>query len=91
VATVTAGQCQIGEHPWDTLVKYGAIVATSLLTERAGKPTLADPGRPFDDQVLCFLDPAPGDQRLEQRTVKPARGAVIDILDGSLMTQAGIT
>src|ERR1700756_1931223 len=52
IAAITAGQCQIGEHPRDALVEHRAIVATRLLTERAGKPALADPGWPFDDQVL---------------------------------------
>src|SRR5690348_13918780 len=31
IAAVTAGQCQIGEHPWDALVEYRAVVPTRLL------------------------------------------------------------
>lgn len=30
---------------------------------RASQPTLADTGRPFDDQVLRFVDPGAGNAR----------------------------
>jgi len=31
------------------------------VAERTGKPTFADAGRPFDDQVLRLIDPATAD------------------------------
>jgi hypothetical protein len=34
IATVAAGERQIGEHLWNASVENGAIVATSLLAER---------------------------------------------------------
>jgi hypothetical protein len=61
IASVTAGQCQIGEHAWDALIEDRAIVAAGLVPECAGKPTFADAGRPFDDQVLRLIDPATAD------------------------------
>ena len=36
------------------------------------------------------IDPATVGEFLEQRAIEPARGTVIDILDGSLMAQSGI-
>ena len=48
------------------------------------------PVGPFDDQVLRLVDPAAGDQGLEQGAVETAGGAVIDVLDGGLMAQPGI-
>jgi hypothetical protein len=44
------------------------------VAERASQPAFADAGRPFDDQVLRLVDPAPGDQCLEQGTIEPAGG-----------------
>src|SRR6516162_479440 len=69
VAAVAAGQCEIVEQARDALIEYRAVVAASLVTEGTGKPTFADPGRPFDDQVLRLVDPAAGDQGLEQGAV----------------------
>jgi hypothetical protein len=60
------------------------------VAERAGQPTFPDPGRPFDDQVLRFLDPAPSGEALEQDAVETAGGAIVDILDDGLVTQPGI-
>jgi hypothetical protein len=54
------------------------------------KPTFADPGRPFDDQVLRLVDPAAGDQGLEQGSVETADGTVVDVLDRRLVAQPGI-
>jgi hypothetical protein len=61
IATVAASQCQIGEHARDALIEHRTIVAARLVAERTGKPTFADAGRPFDDQVLRLIDPATAD------------------------------
>ena len=73
VSPVATGEREIAEHSGNALIKHRAIVAAGLLSEGASQPTLADTGRPFDDQVLCLLDPAPGDQRLEQCAVEATR------------------
>jgi hypothetical protein len=67
-----------------------AIVAAGLVSERARQPTLADPGRSFDDQVLRLLDPLPAGERLEEDAIEPACGAVIDILDRGRVAQTRI-
>ena len=43
----------------------------------------------FAAQHLRLLDPAAGDQGLEQSAVETAGGTVIDVLDGGLMAQPG--
>jgi hypothetical protein len=48
IASVAAGERKIGEQFWNALIEDGAVVATSLVTERRGKPTLADAGRAHD-------------------------------------------
>jgi hypothetical protein len=48
IATVAAGEREIGEQLGNALVEDGAIVATCFVAERGGEPTLADAGRPHD-------------------------------------------
>src|ERR1700730_18161592 len=90
VSPVAAGEREIAEHPGHALIEHRAIVAACLVAERASQPTFADAGRPFDDQVLRLLDPAPGGQCLEQRTVEGAGGAIMDVFDRRLVAQPGI-
>jgi hypothetical protein len=45
MAAVAAGEREIAEHPRDALVEHRAVVAAGLVTEGAGKPAFADPGR----------------------------------------------
>jgi hypothetical protein len=52
---------------------------------------LADAGGPFDDQVLRLVDPLSGDHRLEQGAVEASGSAIINIFDGRLVAQPGIT
>lgn len=60
------------------------------MVERTGQPEFAHAGRALDDQVVPLLDPAAESELLEQRPIQPARGAVIDALDGGLVAQPGI-
>src|SRR5712691_9278033 len=90
VAAVAAGEREIAEHAGRALIKHRAIVAAGFVAEGTGQPAFADTGRPFDDQVLCLLDPAPGGQRLEQRTVEASGGAIIDVFDRRLVAQPGV-
>src|ERR1700737_4190624 len=48
------------------------------------------PGWAAQDQILMGIDPAACGEFLEQRAIEAARGAIIDVLDRSLMTQSGI-
>ena len=90
IAAVAARQREVGEHLGHALVEDRAVVAAGFVAERTGQPTFPDPGRPFDDQVLRFLDPAPSGEALEQGAVEAACGAVVDILDDGLVTQPGV-
>ena len=60
------------------------------MSERAGQPTLSDTGGAVDYQVLMRVDPAAGDEFLEQRAVETARGAIVDILDQRLLAEFGM-
>lgn len=90
MATVAAGQRELGEQPGDALIENSVVVAAGLVGERAGEPAFADAGRALDDQVLCGGDPVTGDQPLEQRAVQSAGAAVVDVLDGGALAQAGL-
>jgi len=43
IATIAAGEREIGEQLGNALVEDGAIVATGFVAERGGEPTLAEP------------------------------------------------
>ena len=45
IAAVAAGEREFGEKFGDALVENRAVITTSLVTERTGKPTFADPSR----------------------------------------------
>jgi hypothetical protein len=45
IAAVAVGQREIGEQLGDALIENRAVVATGLVAEGTGKPTLADAGR----------------------------------------------
>ncbi len=60
MSAVAACQRQGIKQSWHALIRYRAIVAASLVTERTGKPALAHPGLADDDQVLMPVDPIAG-------------------------------
>ena len=86
---VAACKRQRIEEPRQPPVEDRAVVAASLVAERAGDPTLADTGWADDEQVLVSLDPLAGDELLEQRLVEAARRLHVDILDDGVLPQLG--
>jgi hypothetical protein len=90
VAAVAAGEREIAKHPRDALIEHRSVVAAGFVAEGTGKPAFADTRGSFDDQVLRLVDPAAGDQCLEQRSVEAAGGAIIDVFDRRLVAQPGI-
>ena len=91
IATVTAGEREVGEQLGHALIEDGTIIAAGLVAECAGEPGFADAGGAFDDEVLQRLDPVAGDQPLEQRAIEAAGRTIVDILDGGALAQAGMT
>ncbi|GAC1430883.1 MAG: hypothetical protein NVSMB62_28110 [Acidobacteriaceae bacterium] len=59
------------------------------MPESARQPGLARTGRARDEQILMTLDPLAAGQLLEQAAIETAGGAVVDVLRGCLLTQAG--
>ena len=90
VPSVAARQREIGEQLGDALVEHRAVVTAGLVAEGTGKPTFADAGRPAQDQIVVRVDPLAAGELVEQRPIKAARGAVIDILDDGMVAQPGI-
>jgi hypothetical protein len=87
IAAIAAGELELGEQLGDTLVENRAVITTSFVTERTGKPTFADPGGPTQDQIVMRQSPLAS---LWNSAVEAARGSVIDVLDGGLLAQSGI-
>jgi hypothetical protein len=91
MAPVAARQRKIGEQLWDALVEDRAIVPASFVAERGSQPAFSNPSGPTDGQVVMRVDPLAIGELLEQGAIKAARGAIIDILDRSLLAQLGVT
>jgi len=90
MTAVAACERQVVEQARDALVEHRTIVAAGLVAERRGEPTLADTGRAADQEIDVIVDPASLDKLGEQRAVKTARGAVVDVLDARLLAQLGV-
>src|SRR6185312_14544258 len=80
---------EIGEQAGCSLVEDGEAVAASFVAERTGKPGLAGAGWADNDQVVGITDPLAGGEGLEERTVKAASGAIVDVLDGGGLPELG--
>ena len=89
IAAVAAGERQCLEQPRNPMVEDRTIVATSLVAERAGDPSLADPGRADDQQVMLAVDPVAGGELGEEGAVEASRGPQIDVLDDGRLPQGG--
>src|SRR6516164_338848 len=57
IAAVATGERELGEELGNPLIENRAIVTASLVTERTGKPTFADPGGPAQDQIVVYFNP----------------------------------
>ena len=90
VAAVTAGERELGKDLRDPLIEDRAIVTAGFVSQGTGKPTFADPGGPAQDQIVVCVDPFAIGKVVEQSAVEAARGPVIDVLDGGLLTRSGI-
>jgi hypothetical protein len=90
IAVDTAGERELGEELRDPLIENRAVVTAGLVTERTGKPTLADPSGSAQDQIVVRVDPLAMGELLVQSAVEASRGSVIDILDAGLLAQSGI-
>ncbi len=88
VATVAAGQRQRLEHAGDALIENASSFSASLMAKRASDPAFADAGRPGDQKPFGALDPAAGDELLEQRAVDAARGSQVDVFDDGVLAQS---
>lgn len=90
VTTIASGDDEFAEQLWNALIEDGAIITTGLVAQRAGKPTLTDAGRAADDQIIVIVDPVAGDEPLEERTIKAARGPIIDVFNKGLLPELGM-
>jgi len=61
------------------------------VSQGTGKPTFANPGGPAQDQIVVCFNPPAISELLEQRAIEAARGSVIDVLDGGLLAQSGVS
>src|SRR5512133_3595260 len=90
IATVTAGERELGEELGNPLIENRAVVAAGLVTQGTSKPRFAHAGRPAQNQIVVRVDPLTIGELLEQSAFEAAGGSVIDVLDAGLLAQSGI-
>ncbi len=89
MASVATPQGEGLEEPGHALIEDRAVVATRLVAERRGQPTLADAGWADERQIVVGVDPFALCQFLEQGAVKTAGIAIVDVFDAGLLAQFG--
>ena len=85
VATVTAGERELGEDFGNPLIENRAVVAAGLVTQGTSKPRFAHAGRPAQNEIVVRVDPLAIGELLEQSAVEAAWGPVIDVFDAGLL------
>ena len=91
IAAIAACQREIPKQPGHALVKNRSVVATGLVAERTGEPTLADAGWADERQIIVGVDPFTPCKFLEQGAIQTARITIVDIFDTGLLAQFGVT
>jgi hypothetical protein len=89
MAPVAAREGQVLTELRPAMINDGAIVAAGLLANGAGEPTFPGPARPDQGQIIAGVDPLTFGELLEQGSVEPARGAIVDVFDARLLTEHG--
>ena len=90
IATVTAGEREVGEELGNPLIENRAVVAAGLVSQGTSKPRFAHAGRPAQNEIVVRVDPLAIGELVEQSAVEAAWGSVIDVLDAGLLAQSGI-
>ena len=85
IATVTAGERELGKELGYPLIENRTVFAAGLVTQGTSKPRFADPSRPAQDQIVVRVDPLAIGELLEQSAVEAAWGPVIDVFDAGLL------
>src|SRR6516165_4274064 len=67
-----------------------SVIAAGLVAQGRGEPAFADARWTSDDQIVVRVDPAAFGELLEESAIEATCGAVIDVFNGSLVTQTGI-
>jgi hypothetical protein len=91
MAAVTTSKRQFVKQLGDPGVEHGTIIPAGLVAESAGEPRLSEAGFATKDDVVVGVDPIAGDETLEQRPVEIAGNPVVDILDGGLVAELGVS
>ena len=74
IATVTAGERELGEELGNPLIENRAVFAAGLVTQSTSKPRFAHAGRPAQDQIVTRVDPLTIGELVKQSAVEAAWG-----------------
>src|SRR5262249_934887 len=90
IAPIAAGERQRIEQARNAIVEDRAVIATGLVAERAGEPTLAGASLASDQEVLPPCDPFAGRELGKQRLVEAAHTLRVEIFDDGALPQVGV-
>ena len=90
MASGIAGAGELADQLGDAAVEHGALLAASLVGERAGEEGLSRPGLSFDDQVEGLADPLAGGELGQRCAGDAAPGTAIDVMDVGAHAQLGL-
>src|SRR5206468_5611881 len=84
VRAVSPGQGEFVEETRGPTVAGAIALATGLVGERAREEAFPDAGRPDQDHVVVFLDPAAGGELADDGLVELAAGRIVDGFEACL-------
>ena len=69
------------------MIGDGEVLPASLLSKRAGKPTLADTGGAGQQEAVPLADPVTAGELEEEPAIEPPGGAEVGVLDLRVVAQ----
>ena len=89
IAPVGAAEVERGEQLRQTGVEDAVALARGFVGERARQPSLTDACGAADEAVQVLGDPLAGGELRDERLVQAARGAGVEVFEGSGLAQFG--
>ncbi len=87
MSPVAPGEREVAAELRPAMIEHGAIVAAGSVADGACEPAFADAGRPDEGEIVVGVNPFACRELLEQGTIEPSGGAIIDVFDARLLAE----
>ena len=91
IASIPLSDCHVLQESGQAQVQGCVAVPAGCVCQGTGQPGFAHAGGAGDEDIEVFADPLAGGQRLYQGFVQSPRMAIVDILQGGIMLESGVT